>query len=168
MVYAVVSQLLSLEDQWAQELTRKRQMLVRYHTLQEAKAKVAQSQQALKAAVAKTEGQFLSGANTAMASSDLQEILKNLTTTHGVSVSSTKVMQARDAGPYLEVPIQVQLSGTMAQLLTILYHLEHHQKLLFIPELDINAPRWMSGGKESGNIQVNLVVAGVIKKGVRS
>jgi Tfp pilus assembly protein PilO len=165
---AVVVPLLALENYWGQELSRKRQLLVRYRTLQESKAKVAQAHQALKAAVAQTEGQFLSGANTAMAAADLQEILKNLTSAHGVSVTSTKMLQARDAGPYLEVPIQVQLSGNMGQLLTILYHLEHHQKLLFIPELEINASRWMAGAKDANILQVNLVVAGVIKKGISS
>jgi len=51
-------------------------------------------------------------------------------------------------------------------LLTILYHLEHHKKLLFIPELEINAPRWMAKQKETDQpVQVNLVVTGLIKKG---
>jgi hypothetical protein len=82
-----------------------------------------------------------------------------------VQLTSTKIMQPGEAGPYIEVPIQVQLSGTIDQLLTILYSLEHHQKLLFMPEMEINAPRWMVKGKQAGLLQVNLVVAGVIKKG---
>jgi type II secretory pathway component PulM len=162
---AVVSPILSLEAYWGQELARKRQLLTRYQSLRESKARVAQANKAMKDALTLTEGQFLSGNNPAVASADLQEVLKNLTRDHGVNLTSTKVLQAREAGPYLEVPVQVQLSGNVAQLLTVLYHLEHHKKLLFIPELEINAPRWVAGGKEAGNLQVNLVVSGVIKKG---
>jgi hypothetical protein len=54
----------------------------------------------------------------------------------------------------------------VSQLLTVLYHLEHHKKLLFIPELEINAPRWMVAAQKDQiqTLQVNLVVAGLIKK----
>jgi hypothetical protein len=80
-------------------------------------------------------------------------------------MTSTKVLQARDAGPYQEVPVQVQLSGNVAQMLTVLYHLEHHKKLLFIPEMEINAPRWMGTQRDqTQTLQVNLVVTGLIKK----
>jgi len=162
---AVVSPILSLEAHWAQELARKRQLLGKYQSLKESSAKVSQANKVLKDALALTEGQFLSGSNAAVASADLQEILKNLTRDHGVSLTSTKVLTPREAGPYLMVPVQVQLSGNVAQFLTILYHLEHHKKLLFIPEMEINAPRWVSGAKEASILQINLVVSGVIKKG---
>lgn len=169
-IYLVlVYPLLALNDSWSEDLTRKRQMLVRYQSLQDNKAKVGQALQALKGAVTRMEGQFLAGGNPAVASADLQEILKNLAGAHGAQMTSIKVLQARDAGPYQEVPVQVQLSGTMSQLLTILYHLEHHKKLLFIPELEINAPRWVAAKQQSDEsdqpVQVNLVVMGLIKKG---
>lgn len=169
LVYLViVSPLLALEDSWSQELARQRQVLAKYESLVQRKAQVLEANKAMKAALARTEGQFLSGSSAAVASADLQEILKNLARDHGVQMTSTKVMTAREAGAYLEVPVQVQLSGNVGQILTILYHLEHHKKLLFIPELEINAPRWMAGAKTESPLQVNLVVSGVIKKGVPS
>jgi type II secretory pathway component PulM len=166
----VVSPLLGLEDSWSQDLAQKRQLLAKYQSLIQSKAQVMQANKAMKAALARTESQFLSGSSPAVASADLQEILKNLTREHGVQLTSTKVLQPREAGPYLEVPVQVQLSGNVGQLLTILYHLEHHKKLLFIPDLEINAPRWMAraAAKKDAPLQVNLVVSGVIKKGVAS
>jgi type II secretory pathway component PulM len=169
LVYlAVVSPLMSLEESWSQELVQKRQLMVKYDSLIAGKDRVAQANQAMKAALTRTESQFLSGSNAAVASADLQEILKNLTRDHGVQMTSTKVLQPREAGSYLEVPIQVQLSGNISQLLTVLYNLEHHKKLLFIPELEINAPRWMAGVKAESMLQINMVVSGVIKKGVAS
>ncbi len=165
----LVYPLLALHSSWSEELTHKRALLARYQALQDSKAKVGQALQALKGAVGRMEGQFLAGGNAAVASADLQEIVKNITSAHGAQMTSIKVLQPRDAGPYQEVPVQVQLSGTMSQLLTILYHLEHHKKLLFIPELEINAPRWMAPKQKDADadqpVQVNLVVTGVIKKG---
>ncbi len=160
----VISPLLALHASWSQDLARKRQLLVKYQSLIAGKARIEQGNKAMKSALAKAESQFLTGSNPAMASADLQEILKKLTQDHGVSMTSTKVMQPREAGPYLEVPVQVQLSCTTGQLLVILYQLEHHKKLLFVPELEVNAPRWAAGAKGSATLQVNLVISGVIKK----
>jgi len=164
--FVLVYPLLALESSWSQDLARKRQLLVRYQALRESKGKVAQALQALKNTVGQMEGQFLAGGNAAVASADLQEILKNVTSAHGVQMTSIKVLQPRVAGPYQEVPVQVQLSASVTQLLTVLYHLEHHKKLLFIPELEINSPRWMTSQKgRDPMLQVNLVVTGLIKKG---
>ena len=83
-------------------------------------------------------------------------------------MTSANVLQTREAGPYLEVPVQVQLTATINQLVTLLYHLEHQKKLLFIPDLDINSPRWVKGEKTAVPMQINMVISGVIKKGVSS
>ena len=165
---AVVSPLLSLEDSWSQELASRSRILSKYQNLLKSKNRVIEANKAMKAALTRTEGQFLSGANPAVASADLQEILKNLTKEQGVQMTSTKVLPTREAGPYLEVPVQVQLTATISQLVTLLYHLEHHKKLLFIPDLDINAPRWVKGDKKDVPLQINMVISGVIKKGVPS
>ena len=164
--FVLVYPLVALEESWSQDLARKRQLLVRYQALLSSKKRVALALKALKNTVGHVEGQFLSGGNAAVASADLQEILKNVTNAHGVQMTSLKVLQPKDAGPYQEVPVQVQLTASVTQLLTVLYHLEHHKKMLFIPELEINAPRWLAKHKEeTPMLQVNLVVTGLIKKG---
>ncbi|MCL4504057.1 MAG: type II secretion system protein GspM [Deltaproteobacteria bacterium] len=167
LIYLVViSPLWALHDSWSQELAQKRQLLEKYQSLVASKSRVEQGNKAMKEALAQAESQFLTGGNSAVASADLQEIVKRLTQDNGVLMTSAKVLQPKEAGPYLEVPVQVQLSCTTGQLLTILYQLEHHKKLLFIPELEVNAPRWAAGAKGSATLQVNLVISGVIKKSV--
>lgn len=165
---AVVSPLLSLEESWGRELRRRTLILSKYDKLLDSKKRVLEAHQALKAALARTENQFLSGSSPAVASAELQEILKNLAKVHGIQMTSAKVLQPREAGPYLEVPVQVRLAATITQLVTLLYHLEHAKKLLFIPELHITAPRRVKKGKSEALLQINLVISGVIKKGVPS
>ena len=165
---AVVSPLLSLEDSWNQELVNRTKLLSKYQSLLKSKNQAIQANKAMKAALARTEGQFLSGSNPAVASADLQEILKNLAKEQGVQMTSAKVLPPREAGLYLEVPVQVELTATINQLVTLLYHLEHHKKLLFIPDLDINAPRMVKGDNKDVPLQVSMVISGVIKKGVSS
>lgn len=139
-----------------------------YRGLLASKDKVVRANQAMKEALARIEGQFLSGSNPALASADLQEIVKNLTSEHGVQMSSAKVLQPREAGPYLEVPVQVQLSANITQFVALLHSLEHHKKLLFIPELEINAPFVAKEDKKEVTLRVSMVISGVIKKGVPS
>jgi type II secretory pathway component PulM len=165
---AVVNPLVSLHESWNHELTSRSRLLSKNQNLLKSKNPVIEANKAMKAALSRTEGQFLSGANPAVASADLQEILKNLAKEQGVQMTSTKVLPPRDAGPYLEVPVQVSLTASLNQLVTLLYHLEHHQKLLFIPDLDINAPHWAKGDKKDATLQINMVISGVIKKGVPS
>jgi type II secretory pathway component PulM len=165
---AVVNPLLGLEESWTQELANRSRILVKYQNLLASKAKAVEANKAMKAALTMAEGQFLTGANPAVASAELQEILKNLAKEHGVQMTSANVLQTREAGPYLEVPVQVQLTATINQLVTLMYHLEHQRKLLFIPDLDINSPRWAKGEKTAAPLQINMVISGVIKKGVSS
>jgi hypothetical protein len=163
-----VSPIIGLEESWGQEVVRRRQVLMTYRGLLASKDKVVRANQAMKEALARIEGQFLSGSNPALASADLQEIVKNLTSEHGVQMSSAKVLQPREAGPYLEVPVQVQLSANITQFVALLHSLEHHKKLLFIPELEINAPFVSKEDKKEVTLRVSMVISGVIKKGVPS
>ena len=165
---AVVNPLLSLEDSWNQELVNRNTLLSKYHSLLNSKSRVIQDNKAMKAALARTESQFLSGSNPAVASADLPGILENLAKEQGVQMTSAKVLPPREAGIYLEVPVQVELTATINQLVTLLYHLEHHKKLLFIPDLDINAPRSVRGENKDIPLQISMVISGVIKKGVPS
>jgi len=165
---AVVNPLLSLEEAWSQELANRSKLLSKYQNLLKSKSRVIEANKVMKAALTRTEGQFLSGSNPAVASADLQEILKNLAKEQGVQMTSANVLPTREAGLYLEVPVQVQLTATINQLVTLLYHLEHHKKLLFIPDLDINAPRWVKAENKDVPLQISMVISGVIKKGVPS
>ena len=96
---AVVSPLLSLEESWSQDLSRRCQVLTKYQELLASKNKVVEANQAMKAALTRTEAQFLSGSSPAVASAELQEILKNLAKDHGVQMTSTKVLPAPGSGP---------------------------------------------------------------------
>jgi type II secretory pathway component PulM len=165
---AVVNPLLSLEDSWSQDLINRSKLLSKYHSLLKSKNQVIAANKAMKGALARTEGQFLAGSNPAVASAELQEILKNLAKEQGIQMTSAKVLPPREAGLYLEVPVQAELTATINQLVTLLYHLEHHKKLLFIPDLDINAPRMVKGENKDIPLQISMVISGVIKKGVPS
>ena len=166
LAYAlVISPMLDLKDSWAKDLDKKARLLQKYKALEKDQQAVSRAFQNMQKALAQAEGQLLTGTNPAVASADLQEILKNLTRTLGVQVNSTKVLPPQESGAYLEVPIEVQLSCTIDQLVLMLYRLEHHEKLLLVTELDINAPRRRRRvQQDDSTLRAHLVVEGLIKK----
>ncbi len=163
----IVGPLLDLEESWDQELARRNQVLAKYQSLIANRKTAQEAVTALKTAFAQLGSQFLAGANPAVASSDLQDIIKSLARDHGLELTSTKTMPPREAGNYLEVPVQITLVARIDQMLTFLYNLEHHKKLLFISELQINAPRIVKPDKDKVSLQINMVISGVIPKGGR-
>ena len=161
----VISPLLDLKDSWARDLDKKTLLLQKYKALEKDQQAVSRAYQNMQKALAQAEGQLLTGTNPAVASADLQEILKNLTRTLGVQVNSTKVLPPQESGAYLEVPIEVQMSCTIDQLVLMLYRLEHHEKLLLVTELDINAPRRRQRvQQDDSTLRAHLVVEGLMKK----
>jgi hypothetical protein len=161
----IIEPLLDLQDRWGQEVAQRGQLLSRYRALQENREAVNQSLEKLRAALAQTEGALLVGPNPAVAAADLQELFKNLTKKFEVQVTSTKVLPFREAGPYLEIPLQVQFTGNIEPLLAIVYELENNQKLLMVSELEVNAPRWMARGQPAAHpLRVDLVIEGLMKK----
>jgi Tfp pilus assembly protein PilO len=165
---ALVSPLLDLTEQWTVELAQKQKLLEHKEALLAKKVQLNKAEQSLTAYLNQLESRFLDGSNAAMAASNLQDILKNLAATEGVSLLSTKVLPPRETGTYIEVPISVQLTGNIAQVLSILYNLEHQKKYLYVTELEIQAPRRRVKQDQSDSpLRVNLVVAGIIKKRVQ-
>lgn len=165
---ALVSPLLDLTEQWNAKLVQKQKLLEHREALLAKKAQLDKAEQILTASLTRLESRFLDGGNAAMAASNLQDILKNLAATEGVRVLSTKILPPREVGTYIEVPISVQLTGNIGQVLSILFNLEHQKKHLFIPELEIQAPRRrVKQDQDDSPLRVHLVVSGVIKKRIQ-
>lgn len=166
----VISPLLSLEESWSQELRQKQLLLARYQALHKDKALVARAVQQAKQAVEQAEAALLSGGSPAVASADLQEIIKNLTRGLGIQVISTKVLPPQESGPYIQIPVELQLALSTDQLVNLLYGLETHQRLLVVSQLEVNAPRRrppVPGAQraEPAPLRAVMVVEGIIKKG---
>jgi len=167
LVYLLILEpLINLEENWNRELMQKGVELARYQSLLANKDKVTDHLQNLQNALAATNEQMLTGGNAAVAAADLQEITKNLLKTHGAQILAINVQPPKERGPYLEVSLMVQLSSNIEQLFNILYQLENNQKFLVVSE--INVSRSEDVQEQNSDLQVDLIVAGMIKKGVAS
>ena len=162
----IIEPLINLEEDWNRELKQKGLELAHYQSLLANKDKVADHLQNLQNALAATNEQMLTGSNAAVAAADLQEITKNLLKTHGAQILAINVQPPKERGPYLEVSLMVQLSSNIEQLFNILYQLENNQKFLVVSEINVSQSEDVQ--EQNSDLQVDLIVAGMIKKGVAS
>lgn len=164
----VIEPLLNLGEEWSRQLSQKEQELTRYQALLANKDDIASHLEALQTMLNKANELLLTGSSAALAAADLQEILKNLLKTCGAQSLAIKILPPKERGLYLEVPILVQLSGNIEQLLNILYQLEHNEKFLVVTDLDINVTRSEGVKEVMPKFRADLIVAGMIKKGIGS
>jgi Tfp pilus assembly protein PilO len=162
----IIEPLINLAADWSREVKQKELELAYYQEVLKNKNNVAARLQSLQTMLSATNKQMLSGTNSAVAAADLQEILKNLLKTYGTTVLAINVQPPKERGSYLEIPILVQMNSNIQQLFKILYHLEHNQK--FIQVLEINIARTEETNEQNTNLRADLIVAGIIKKGVSS
>jgi general secretion pathway protein M len=84
-----------------------------------------------------TRGYFLQGDSEAVASADLQRILKDITTAHGTQLMSTQILPAMQEDSLTRVSLRVRIRGPMEGLVESLYELESNSALLFLDNVSI-------------------------------
>lgn len=166
LYYGILAPLAALGDKWEQELARQQQLLRQYQTLLANREAIKERLAAARKVLSQAEGQLLSGTSPAVAAADLQELIKKLTQEQGIQVVSIKVLPQREQGTYLEIPLGLQLAGRIDQFLGLLHQLEYNPKLLLVTEVEVMAPQRETKTGESPQLRINLVVSGLMKKGV--
>ena len=86
-----------------------------------------------------TRGYFLQGDSEAVASADLQRILKNITTAHGTQLMSTQILPAIKEDSLTRVSLRVRIRGPMEGLVESLYELESNLALLFLDNISVRS-----------------------------
>ncbi len=84
-----------------------------------------------------TRGYFLQGDSEAVASADLQRILKNITTAHGTQLMSTQILPAVKEDSLTRVSLRVRIRGPVEGIVESLYELESNLALLFLDNISV-------------------------------
>ena len=84
-----------------------------------------------------TRGYFLQGDSEAVASADLQRILKNITAAHGAQLMSTQILPAAKEDSLTRVSLRLRIRGPVEGLVESLYDLESNSALLFLDNISV-------------------------------
>ena len=95
---------------------------------------------ALRAEIAQRRGRLLAGDKAPVAAAELQKLVKTTAQEAGIEVRSERILAPVDRGGYVEVPVEVTLSGPIRGLTTFLHRLEEAPVLLALTDLKVRAP----------------------------
>ncbi|MEE9395452.1 MAG: type II secretion system protein GspM [Methylococcales bacterium] len=112
--------------------------------------------------------QFSSRKTPALASADLQRLLKETVQVAGGQLTSTQVISPRQENSFVRISVKVRMSGTADALRQVFHEIESAKPLLFIDNLDIRPERGRRNRKTrklepSGRLNINLEVVSYMR-----
>ncbi|MGR9053918.1 MAG: type II secretion system protein GspM, partial [Gammaproteobacteria bacterium] len=105
----------------------------------------------------------------ALASADLQQVIKNAIASAGGRLTSTQVLPSKTEGEFTLIAVKVRMSCDIEALRTVLHRIETAVPLLVIDELDIRPERGRRNRKTrqiepSNSMNVSFQVSSFMSK----
>ncbi len=139
-------------DAHLREMARQKQT---YTALNDARPMMTNAVEVLKAR--DTKKFFLKGTTAALASAELQDVVKSAVESNGGRVISTQAIPHKDDGTYRQVSTMVQMAVNIQSLRRVLHTLEGREPYLFVDALSVrsNLP---SGFKATPGFEPEMTV----------
>ena len=113
------------------------------------------------------ETKLLTGDTPSVNASDLQETVQAMAVKEGTQVITTRVLNPEPTGAFSKIAIQMEVSGQVDQVATLVRGIETSPKLLVVDEINIRSLFRPTGIAQQGapqvpaqNLRVSITVAG--------
>lgn len=146
VVFAVLLPLASTALSYRDEKNDLLFRLQRQQTIAGREAQVAQQLELIKQQFLE-QGYFSSSSTEALASAELQNIVKTAVADAGGQLTSTQGLPGKSTDGFLRVAVKVRMTGSMEAMVGVLHSIETAVPLLIIDQLDINPVRGMRNRK---------------------
>jgi hypothetical protein len=159
-VYGILP-LIETKRKAEEEIALKRKALSKYEEYIRNRKTV---EEGLDLALKQVEGikqKLLSGETPQLGAASLQEIIKRLSEKNGIAIRSFRILEPKEMDIYRRVSIHIDFNPTNS-LLSIgqfIYDIEHHEKELMIPEMDLV----VFNIRMPHNMQGSIVISGWMK-----
>ncbi|MFW5444079.1 MAG: type II secretion system protein GspM [Methylococcaceae bacterium] len=112
---------------------------------------------------------FTTSDTVALASADLQKLIKSSISEAGGQLTSTQVLPSRSDGSFKRVTIKVRMSGDIEVLRSVLHEIESAVPMMIVDQLDIRPVRGRRNRKtrkieSSDKLNINFQVAGFMRE----
>ncbi len=166
-VMMVILPIVNEASQSKQKIDNLTMRLQRYKQVAAGKKQVIEKLGVLKAGQRKNN-QFFKEQSYALASAELQQLVKDAISQVGGMVTSTQVIAAKSEGQFAQVGIRVQLSANIAALKDILYKIESTRPILIVDSLRIRSSKGKYDRKlrkrvETDQLTITLEVSGYMQ-----
>ncbi|MEK6577298.1 MAG: type II secretion system protein GspM [Nitrospirota bacterium] len=114
------------------------------------------------------ESLLLSGDTPSVSASELQDLVGVITVKEGAKVITMRVLNPDAIGSYTKIPIQVEATGDIGQIVNLMKGIQSAEKLLIVNELNLlplyaplAASRQQAGQNiPAQNLRANLIISG--------
>lgn len=132
---------------------------------------IAAALEAARAELKAIEPSLLSGDTPSVSASGLQQTVQGLAEKEDVQVITTRVLNPEVKGPFTKIPIQVEVSAKIDQLVNLIRGIESSEKLLVVDELNVRslfrpsppARQRFAPQPTNGQLRVGLIVSGFVR-----
>lgn len=115
------------------------------------------------------ESSLLGGDTPPVSASALQEAVGEIAAKEGIQIVSTRVLSPKHEGSFLNISIQVDVSGEIDQLVNLIKGIKSSSKLLVVSEVNIRSlvarvnrrRRPVSRGR--GGLRTTLIISGFVR-----
>ncbi len=113
---------------------------------------------------------FIARNTAALASADLQTMIKQTVTDAGGELISTQVIPDKQEEKFTRIAVKVRMSGSMEVLRDVLYALETEQPVLFVDNLNLRSMRFQRNPatrqyQASSKLSIDFDVIGYMRSG---
>ena len=157
---------LQFESGAADRIEDKLEALEKYGEYVARKPLLLEEDRALEAALREYGIALLPSDKPPLAAAALQTRLKELAARAGLDIVSEKILNHREKGAFIEIPLQIVAKGSIDNLRDFIVSLEEADVLIEIEEINLRAlsrRRPPRGGSEE--VQATMTVAGLISSG---
>ena len=166
--YLLISPILERREWIKSQLETKTQLLERDLRYMSQKEIVETALNRERGTLSALESLLLSGDTPSVSASDLQNLLGNISAKDGGQIITMRVLNAEKMGPYMRVPVQLEINGEIGQIASLIKGIQSAEKLLIVNELNVRpvftpypATRPKEGRALAGqNLHVGLIVSG--------
>ncbi|MBI4528557.1 MAG: type 4a pilus biogenesis protein PilO [Deltaproteobacteria bacterium] len=166
--YFVVSPFLERQEWLESQLEIQPQLLEKNLRYSARKGEIAANLEKVREELKAFEPSLLSGDTASVSASDLQQTVQDLAAKEGTQVITTRVLNPEPMGSFTRIPIQVEVSGQIDQVVNLVKGIESAPKLLVVNELNIRSlfnPAAMArqpgaGSVPAQNLRTSLTVSG--------
>lgn len=152
---------LEKQRQIERELKATSEILARYKQMVAEKSELESAIKATEAQLKELDARLLTGQEPPLAASELQKLLKDITTKVGIEIQRENPnKKPEDIKMYFKVPVNIQFTTDLSKLIQFLYEVENHTKLLKITEMQVQVRDEVN----AKFIFVDLTIVGIAKK----
>lgn len=107
---------------------------------------------------------LLAGDTPSVIASALQKVVRDIAAKEGIQIATTRVLDSTEAGPFLRIPIQVDVVGKIEQVANLIKFLDSNPKYLIVGEVNIRSAtsnrRSRRSRKAPEELRASLVISG--------